>query len=684
MQTKGLMSHSLPSFLHLDSANGPAKKTPARSVGPNASKCGNPDDELARASETIQELNDVNTALVDQNNKLRETNEALLEKAKIDQQSVERIQGLVNKVMQQQGSLVSQLEQLKIQAESSAKECARTKEDLLQKETELKAAIDKLPFDNIILATDSYKVSHYRQYPPATAFVYSYFESRGGTFDEVCFFGLQYFIKRYLTGQVVTQKMIDDARELLGNHMGPDHFNEAGWRRILDVHGGKLPIEIKAVPEGTIVPVKNVLFTLVNTDPECFWLTNYLETLLVEVWYPMTVATQSRAQKKLIYDAYMKTCPKRVNGINFKLHDFGYRGVSSVESAAIGGAAHLVSFHGTDTMAGLLAVDAYYGGATVPSPANPTETIPVAGMSIPAAEHSTITSWGRDGEKDAFQNMLTQYPDGLVAVVSDSYNVFNAIMKLWGDELKETVKNRKGTLVIRPDSGDPATIVPQLLDLIGEAFEENLTTVTGGDDQEYWMLPDCVRMIQGDGISYNTLQGIINAMTADPTTRQYPNYKEYMPKGSDGQFTPTDKYSDEDSFKHEFELALPKDEEGNIQYTKRRWAIDNVAFGSGGALLQKVNRDTQKCAFKCSEIQDENEKTTDVYKDPITDAGKKSKKGRLTLERDADGHIVTVTNGKGRPDKDMLQTVFKNGELLIDYTFSDIRKRAAIEGCPTA
>lgn len=137
-----------------------------------------------------------------------------------------------------------------------------------------------------------------------------YFESRGGKFPEVCFFGLQYFIKRYLCGVVVTQEKIDYAKELLANHMGPAHFNEEGWLHILNEHGGMLPISIKSVPEGSVVPVKNVLFTMVNTDPKCFWLTNYLETLMVEVWYPMTVATNSREQMKIIKKYLAKTgCP---------------------------------------------------------------------------------------------------------------------------------------------------------------------------------------------------------------------------------------------------------------------------------------------------------------------------------------------------------------------------------------
>jgi len=374
------------------------------------------------------------------------------------------------------------------------------------------------------------------------------------------------------------------------------------------------------------VPVKNVLFTLVNTDPKCYWLTNYLETLLVQVWYPMTVATNSREQKKIIFSAFQKTCPEAISpGINFKLHDFGYRGVSSVESAAIGGAAHLLNFWGTDTVAAMLCLKYYYGPADVPLPTNGDIKLPVAGLSIPAAEHSTITSWGREGELDAFRNMLTQYPTGLVAVVSDSYNVFEACTNLWGKELKEMILKREGTLVVRPDSGDPPVIVPQLLDLLGEAFKEHVTTNPSG----YKMLPPQIRMIQGDGISYETLGAILDAMAT------------------------------------------------------AGWAADNLAFGSGGALLQKLNRDTQKCAFKCSEITKAGGDKTLVFKDPITDKGKQSKKGQLSLEN-IDGKITTVTEGKGDPSKNMLVEMFRDGKLLVEYATEDMRKRAEIPGCPNA
>merc|ERR1712151_1364598 len=225
-------------------------------------------------------------------------------------------------------------------------------------------------------------------------------------------------------------------------------------------------IEIKAVPEGTVLPYKNVLFTMENTDDQSYWLTNYLETLLVQVWYPTTVCTQSREQKKIIMRFLKDTGSQDVidKGLHmFKLHDFGFRGVSSVESAATGGCGHLVNFLGTDTMASLvLAKECYHEE--------------LAGFSIPASEHSTMTSWGREKEVDAMRNMLTQYPKGIVACVSDSYDIFQACSKYWGEELKDTILNREGILVVRPDSGELPGIVIEVLDKLGGRFETSKTS----------------------------------------------------------------------------------------------------------------------------------------------------------------------------------------------------------------
>ncbi len=452
---------------------------------------------------------------------------------------------------------------------------------------------------NIILATDGYKVTHWKQYPPGTEIVYSYLESRGGKFPSTIFFGLQYYLKRYLEGVVITQAKIDEADEKLGPYIGPEHYNRAGWEHILKEHGGRLPVRIRAVPEGADITVKNVLMTIENTDPNCFWLTNFLETMLVKVWYSITVATQSNyARRKL---GYYLDKTGNVEGLDFMLHDFGYRGVSSEESAGIGGAAHLINFNGTDTIAAIEFLREYY---------HPGDQL--IGASIPASEHSTITSWGADNELEAMRNMLKSYPTGHVACVSDSYNIWRACSEYWGKTLRKDVLSRNGTLVVRPDSGDPASVDVRCLQLLGEALGQ--TT----NDKGYKVLHPKVRLIQGDGVSYESIGEILEAMVFDG------------------------------------------------------WAAENIAFGSGGALLQKLDRDTQKFAFKCSAIR-VNGEWNDVYKQPITDPGKQSKRGRLRLIQNHGWNSFATSNGEG---EDVLQDVFLNGDVVIEQNLADIRARA--------
>lgn len=354
---------------------------------------------------------------------------------------------------------------------------------------------------NLLLLTDSYKVSHKKQYPFGNregtrdneGIVYSYFESRGagaGGHEEIVFFGLQYFIKRYLEGVVVTTEKIEEAAEYYAGHFGSDEiFDKQAWEYIVSNHGGKLPVKIMAVPEGTVLTVKNVLFTLENTDPKCYWLTNFLETLLVQVWYPMTVASNSRAQKKVILSALKKSGTplstdadgKPVYDIDFKLHDFGCRGVSSPETAGIGAMAHLTQFNGTDTVPGLVFAKEYYG-------ATPGETDKTAlgyvkagwGMTIPASEHSTMTSWGDQPSDEfaAYNNMLTVYPKGPVACVIDAYNMYLAAEFVIGEALTDSLEKRedvndfvKKKFVIRPDSGTPMFSDDKLLDVLWEKFK---------------------------------------------------------------------------------------------------------------------------------------------------------------------------------------------------------------------
>ncbi len=453
---------------------------------------------------------------------------------------------------------------------------------------------------NILLNADSYKASHYVQYPANTTVVSSYIESRGGVFDKTLFFGLQAFIKQTLL-KPFTQADIDEAEAVLVAHGLP--FNKAGWQYILETYNGYLPIEIQAVAEGSLVETHNVLVQVNNTDDNCAWLTSYIETALLRaVWYPTTVASVSYACKQVIARYLAKTADN-MDGLGFKLHDFGARGASSEETAALGGMAHLVNFMGTDTLSAIVAARRYY-----------QETM--AGFSIPAAEHSTITSWGRDGEQAAYANMLKQFSGQgkLVAVVSDSYDLWNAIDNLWGTELREAIINSGGTLVIRPDSGDPVQIVSTTIEKLMAKF--GFRTNSKG----FKVLPDCVRVIQGDGICVASIEAILAEMT------------------------------------------------------KRGLSADNIAFGMGGELLQKVNRDTQKFAMKASAVCI-NGDWRDVFKDPITDSGKRSKKGRLALIKNSEGLYQTIREQDLGQQQNQLRVVYRNGALLIDESLAEIRAR---------
>jgi len=458
---------------------------------------------------------------------------------------------------------------------------------------------------NRVIDTDSYKASHWRQYPPNTTLVHSYLESRGSERDytETVFFGLQYLLKRYFN-RPVTRAEVDEAQEVITAHGEP--FNYAGWIRLIEKHGGRLPFRIRAVREGSIVPTHNALMTVENTDPEFFWITSWFESQLMRLWYPITVATQSYYIKKSVFRFLQETADDARAEINFKIHDFGSRGVSSQETAAIGGAAHLVNFLGTDTMAALLIHREFYNE-------------PMAGFSIPAAEHSTITSWGRENEAEAYRNMLRQFakPGATVAVVSDSWNIYHAVEKIWGDELRQEVVDSGATIVIRPDSGEPVEVVSRVAQILGEKFG---TTV---NSKGYKVLKN-VRIIQGDGVNEQSILDILASLRT------------------------------------------------------LGFSASNIAFGIGGALLQKINRDTLKFAYKCSAVVVEG-KLRDVYKQPITDAGKNSKKGRLDLIRDENGEYQTVrleTVETIAAENSAMQTVFENGAVLIDDRLEAIRKRA--------
>jgi nicotinamide phosphoribosyltransferase len=458
---------------------------------------------------------------------------------------------------------------------------------------------------NIILNTDSYKASHYLQYPPKTEFVGSYIEARKAPPGvEIVHFGLQVFLKS--NPLKITWDDVHEAQLNFQEHGDP--FNMDGWEYIMNIHEGRLPVMIQSLPEGTVIPPGTCQLQIVNTDPKVPWLTSYLETALLRaIWYPSTVATISREIKKVIA-AYMKLTSDSLDGLDFKLHDFGARGVSSEESAAIGGLAHLVNFKGGDTMSALRYARRYYNATTA------------VGFSIPAAEHSTITAWGKEHEVDAYSNMIDQFSgkDRIFAVVSDSYDIYNAVDNIWGKKLHERVVNSGGTLVIRPDSGEPTKVIRQILRSLGNSFGYRI------NKKHYKVLPPYLRIIQGDGVDIDSIRDILTDMKADG------------------------------------------------------WSADNIAFGMGGALLQKLNRDTFSYAMKANTIKVDGA-WRDVYKQPVTDKGKTSKRGWQAVVM-REGRMQTVrVEDIAYPEWDLLRNVYEDGHLIVDDDFETIRKRASIE-----
>ncbi len=453
---------------------------------------------------------------------------------------------------------------------------------------------------NIILDTDSYKHSHYLQYPEGTTTVNSYVESRGGKHEQTLFFGLQAWLYKLLKNPV-TLEDVDNAAWVCTEHGVP--FNRQGWEHIINKHGGFLPLEIEAVAEGSLIDNHNVLVQVRNTDPACYWLTSFIETsLLRAIWYPTTVATNSYFTKQMLLRYLKETSdadPEPI--VQFMVHDFGARGVSSEESAALGGLAHLVNFRGTDTMSALLAAKKYYHE-------------PMAAYSVPAAEHSTMTSWTREGEEAAYANMLTQFKGAnIISIVADSYDIFGAVEKLFGGSLKEQVlENAKAgsRLVVRPDSGDPVEtpleVIERLMDKFG--FAEN--------SKGYRVLPDYVRVLQGDGITPDSI-GVI--------------------------------------------LARMKE---------KGLSAENIVFGMGSGLLQQVNRDSQKFAMKCSAVEVAGQ-WRDVFKEPVTDLGKQSKRGVLALNEGKQ-----TVRREALSQENLLRPVYRNGQILVSESLEAIRHRA--------
>ncbi|QIG65793.1 nicotinate phosphoribosyltransferase [Ochrobactrum phage vB_OspM_OC] len=472
-------------------------------------------------------------------------------------------------------------------------------------------AITKITTTSTINKADSYKTGHFLQYPDGISKVVSYIESRGGLYDRLVFFGLQAWVKENLL-KPITMQDIDEMEVLTTAH--GDVFNRGDWETILREHKGFIPVKIRAIPEGMVVGPRIVLATIENTDPRFSWLPQYLETnLLRGIWYPTTVATRSFTIKGVLRKFAEETAENE--DLSFSLHDFGGRGATCSEQAVLGGMAHLVNFMGSDTLEGMIGAMRYYNADK-----------DGLSYSVPAAEHSTITSWGStfEDETAAYENMLDQFlkKGSIVSVVSDSYDLFRAVKDLWGDKFKDRIEKSGGRLVVRPDSGEPKEIVLKTIEMLMDSFGFRINS------KGYKVLPDCVRVIQGDGITETTIDEILNVL-------------------KDNQIS-----------------------------------SENVVFGCGGYLLQGMTRDTLKFAQKACEIV-VNGEIRGVNKNPATDHGKASKLGRHETYMIA-GKVVSLPEEeykKGSIFRDrypLMRDVYVNGKLIVDDNFKLIRERANV------
>lgn len=455
---------------------------------------------------------------------------------------------------------------------------------------------------NLILAADSYKLSHAFAYPKNVTGMSSYIEARSSK-DTIILFGLQMFIKKYLLTPI-TKEDIDEAEAFAKAHGEP--FARSAWEKVLTVYNGYLPVVIRAVPEGLPIPSRNPIVAVDCIDPDLFWLASYIETMLQRaVWYPSTIASLDWIIKKDITYFYDVTGADK-GLIPFALHDFGARGVTCAEQAEIGGAAHLVNFMGSDTMEGIRAANFYYNE-------------PMAAFSVPATEHSVECSFGSSPEEEIeyLRHVLKNLakPGGIVSIVIDGYDVYRAAEALC-TTLRDEVIACGAKVVFRPDSGDMMETVPRIIELQAATFGYDV-------NQKGYKKIKHVGVIQGDGVDHMAIRGLLG------------------------------------------KLAV------------MGYSADNVVFGSGGALLQKVNRDTFKFAQKASAIV-VGPQWKGISKNPITDPGKKSKEGVLDLLRSKlTGEYMSDNMIEGNYDMTefvpVMENVYLYGQLAREHTLAEVR-----------
>ena len=478
---------------------------------------------------------------------------------------------------------------------------------------------------NPFLLTDYYKVGHVFQYPENTTLVYSNLTPRKSRFehmDEMVFFGLQYFIKEYLLDyfndnffKQAKEEVLAAYKRRIKTSLGADLPT---YKHIEQLHDlGYLPIEIRALPEGSKVPMRVPCLTIVNTHPEFYWLTNFLETILSAIiWQPCTSATIAHEYRKLL-EEYADETGMPADFVQWQGHDFSFRGMSSLESAIISGMGHLLSFTGTDTIPAIDALEKYYH-------ANADEEL--IGGSVAATEHSVMCSGSMDGELETFKRLITEvYPSGIVSIVSDTWDLWKVCTE-YLSALKEIVLQRNGKVVIRPDSGDPVNIICG--DPNGKTISERkgvielLWDIFGGTitKKGYKLLDQHIGAIYGDSINLERAQAICERL-------------------------------------------------------KQKGFASQLVFGIGSFTYQYNTRDTFGLAMKATYVE-VNGEGREIFKNPVTDDGtKRSATGLLQVIKENERYVLRDRVSWNEESQSELKTVFKDGKLLREYTLNEIRQR---------
>lgn len=478
---------------------------------------------------------------------------------------------------------------------------------------------------NPLLLTDGYKVDHRRQYPDGTTLVYSNWtprKSRIENVEEVVFFGLQYFIKKYIIHDFEEyffkqpkEEVVKKYSRRINNYLGE---NQVGTKHIEDLHDlGYIPMVFKALPEGSSVPIRVPMFTMFNTKPEFFWLTNYFETLLSAViWMPCTSATIAKQYRKVL-DKYASETSSVPEFVDWQAHDFSMRGMAGIEASITSAAGHLLSFTGTDNIPAIDFFEEYY---------NANSDTELIGGSVPATEHSVMCMGTTEGEFETFHRLITEvYPKGIVSIVSDTWDLWKVLTN-YLPRLKEEISGRDGKVVVRPDSGDPILILcgnPN-----GKSEEERKGVVEllwetfGGttNDKGFKELIPQIGAIYGDSI------------TVERATQICENLK------------------------------------------RKGFASTNVVLGIGSFTYQYNTRDTFGFAMKAT-YGEVNGQGRAIFKDPITDDGtKKSAKGLVKIELKNGIFKLTDDVSWEEESKGELKEVFRDGKLLVDISLAEIRE----------